>query len=216
LRISVDTKAAVKVGELSRDGLSRTLVKALDHDFHPDAVVVPVGILVPKTGELWIHIVKSPATADAIADTIESWWFANRGRLPGVTSLLINQDNGPENNSRRTQFMSRMVQFADEAILHVELAYYPPYHSKYNPIERCWAALENYWSGALLDSVDAVVGYASNMTWKGLHPVVQFVQRVYQKGVSLSDAAMRAVEARLDRHPALGRWFVNIDFAWPS
>ena len=116
----------MKVGELSRDGLSRTLVKALDHDFGPDAVVVPVGVLVPKTGELWIHIVKSPATADAIADTIESWWFANRSRLPGVTSLLVDQDNGPENNSRRTQFMARMVQFADQAILHVELAYYPP------------------------------------------------------------------------------------------
>ena len=109
-----------------------------------------------------------------------------------------------------------MVQFADQAILHVELAYYPPYHSKYNPIERCWAALEKYWNGALLDSVDAVVGYASNMTWKGVHPIVRLVERVYQKGVSLSDAAMRGVEARLDRHPTLGRWFVNIDFAFPS
>ncbi len=205
----------MKVGELSRNGLSRTLVEALDHDFAPDAVVVPVGILVPQTGDLWIHIVKSPATADAIADAIESWWFANRARLPGITWLVIDLDNGPENNSRRTQFMSRMVQFADEAILHVELAYYPPYHSKYNPIERCWAALEHYWNGALLDSIDAVVGYTSSMTWKKKHPVVQRIARVYEKGVSLADAAMRKVEARLDRHPTLGRWFVNIDFALP-
>ena len=104
-----------------------------------------------------------------------------------------------------------MVQFADTARLHVELAYYPPYHSKYNPIERCWAALEHYWNGDLLDSLDAVAGFASNMTWKGMHPVVQFVERVYTKGVTLAAAAMRDVEARLERHPTLGRWFVNID-----
>lgn len=205
----------MKVGELSRGGLSRTLVEALDHDFRPDAVVVPVGILAPKSGNLWIYIVPSPLTADAIADAIDSWWVANRERFPSVGRLVIDQDNGPENNSRRTQFMSRMVQFADEAVIDVELAYFPPYHSKYNPIERCWAALEKYWNGALLDSIDAVVGYASNMTWKGMHPIVQFVNRVYEKGKSLTDAAMRQVEARLDRHPTLGRWFVNIPIVIP-
>jgi hypothetical protein len=215
LRISVDAKAAVKVGQLSRNGLTRKLVEALDHDFAPDAVVVPVGILVPKTGELWIDIVKSPVTADAIADVVEGWWHATRPRFPGIDWLLVDQDNGPENNSHRTQFMARMVKFADTARLHVELAYYPPYHSKYNPIERCWAALEHYWNGDLLDSLDAVAGFASNMTWKGMHPVVQFVQRVYTKGVTLADAAMREVEARLKRHPTLGRWFVNIDFTPP-
>lgn len=210
LRFSVDCKAAVKVGKFSRDGLSRTVVDALDHDFQPDAVVVPVGILLPKIGKLFIYIVPSPATADAIADAIKSCWLDNRERFPGASRVVIDQDNGPENSSRRTQFMSRMVQFADEAAVHVELAYYPPYHSKYNPIERCWAALEKYWNGALLDSMAAVVGYASNMTWKGMHPVVQLVSRVYPRGVSLTDEAMRKVEARLDRHATLGRWFVNI------
>ena len=42
--------------------------------------------------------------------------------------------------------------FARQDQLRVELAYYPPYHSKYNPIERCWGVLENYWNGSLLDS----------------------------------------------------------------
>ncbi|NCR97904.1 MAG: hypothetical protein EWV58_05860 [Microcystis aeruginosa Ma_MB_F_20061100_S19] len=37
-------------------------------------------------------------------------------------------------------------------------------HSKYNPIERCWAVLENYWNGAILDSIDAALNWASNMT----------------------------------------------------
>ena len=48
---------------------------------------------------------------------------------------------GSENNSRRTQFIKRMIEFADKHSIQVRLAYYPPYHSKYNPIERCWGAL---------------------------------------------------------------------------
>ena len=168
------------------------------------------------TGELWLSIVRSPLTADAIADAIERWWFEVRERFPDVVQLVVNQDNGPENNSRRTQFMTRMVQLADESLLRIELAYYPPYHSKYNAIERCWAALETYWNGALLTSIDAVVGYASNMTWKGRHPIVSFVDRVYDKGVTLTKEAMRQVEARLVRHPTLGPWFVQIPPRLPS
>lgn len=205
----------MRVGELSRNGLSRTVTDALDHDFGPDAVVVPVGILIPATGELWIFIIRTPVTADAIADTIERWWSEVHDRFPDVGWLVINQDNGPENSSRRTQFMSRMVKLADDASIHVELAYYPPYHSKYNAIERCWATLEKYWNGAILDSVAAVVGYASNMTWKGKNPTVHLIRKVYPKGVSLDDAEMSKVEARLDRHTTLGRWFLNIDFAIP-
>ncbi|MBW4528929.1 MAG: hypothetical protein KME18_27860, partial [Phormidium tanganyikae FI6-MK23] len=49
----------------------------------------------------------------------------------------------------------------------VHLVYYPPYHSKYNPIERCWAALENYWNATVLDSIQTALCWAANMTWKG-------------------------------------------------
>jgi hypothetical protein len=210
LRISVDTKAAVKVGCFSREGTNRVLVEALDHDYRPDAVVVPVGILLPQSGLLWIYIVPSPVTADAIVDAIEACWRDNRSSFPKVKRLVIDQDNGPENNSHRTQFMGRMVSFADHAGIDVRLAYYPPYHSKYNPIERCWAALEKSWNGSLLDTVEAVVGYASNMMWKGMSPVVGRVEKVYEKGVALTKAAMKAVEARLTRDDTLGRWFVDI------
>ena len=54
--------------------------------------------------------------------------------------------------------------------LTIELAYYPPYHSKYNPIERCWGVLEVYWNGELLDSEAAVLGFAGSMTYGGKHP----------------------------------------------
>ena len=53
--------------------------------------------------------------------------------------------------------MQRLVEFAQRSHLTIRLAYYPPYHSKYNPIERCWGILEQHWNGALLDSVEAVM-----------------------------------------------------------
>ena len=64
---------------------------------------------------------------------------------------MIYLDNGPKNSGRRTQFLKRMVQFADWSGLEIRLVYYPPYHSKYNPIERCWSALEKKWNGVLTD-----------------------------------------------------------------
>lgn len=69
--------------------------------------------------------------------------------------------------------------------MKIRLVYYPPYHSKYNPIERCWAALENYWNGTILDSVDAAVAWASNMTWKSISPIVHLVETTYEKGVKV-------------------------------
>jgi hypothetical protein len=49
------------------------------------------------------------------------------------------------------------------------------------------------------------------MTWKGLHPVVELSYKVYQKGITLGKAAMPAVEARLERHPALPKYDIWIN-----
>lgn len=103
-----------------------------------------------------------------------------------------------------------MVEFAHRYGLRVRLAYYPPYHSKYNPIERCWRILEHHWNGALLDTVDTLVRFAETMTWKGRHPVVKLITTIYQTGVKLTKHAMAAVEAQVSRLPELERWFVDI------
>jgi DDE family transposase len=82
--------------------------------------------------------------------------------------------------------------------------------SKYNPIERCWGILENYWNGALLDSIDPVIQFATTMTWKGKCPGVELVPTTYQTGVKLTKEAMQRVEAQLQRLPGLDKWFVDI------
>ena len=53
--------------------------------------------------------------------------------------------------------------------------------------------------------------WAKKMTWKGIHPVVELSRKVYQKGISLAKAAMRAVEERLQRHPELPKYDILIN-----
>jgi len=183
---------------------------AADHDFQPEATVTPVGILLPALDELFLYAVTSRVTSDCLADRLVQWWEAVRGRFAHVTTLVVNLDNGPENHSHRTQFMHRLVQFAARVHLTVRRAYYPPYHSKDNPVERCWGILEQHWNGTLLDSLDAVLGFAATMTWKGRRPQVAAVTTVYARGVTLTKEAMADVETRLTRHPTLGKWFIDI------
>jgi hypothetical protein len=143
LRISLDTKAKVKIGEFSRGGVARgqESVRAADHDMHPDALLVPAGILEVDSNQLNIVFGTSRDTSDFVADCLELWWTNRQSAHLGVRRLLIDLDNGPEIASSRTQFMKRLVEFSDQHQLTLELAYYPPYHSKYNRVERCWGIL---------------------------------------------------------------------------
>ena len=211
LRISLDAKAVVKIGESSREGYSRVPVAAADHDFQPDATVTPFGFLLPHSGDLFLYLSTSKATSDFIVDSLEDLWQTTlHPRFPTVTTLVLNLDNGPENHSRRTQFLKRLVDFVAKHQITLHLAYYPPYHSKYNPIEHCWGSLEQHWNGALLDEVKTVVKFAESMVWNGMHPVVKLVTTVYETGVRLTQAAMAELETQVNRLPSLEKWFVEI------
>jgi transposase len=208
VRISIDTKDRVKIGDFSRRGRSRQEVKAADHDFSHN-FVTPFGILDVTTGCIQLFFTKSKVTADFMVDAIEQFWIKS-GYRETKDTLIINADNGPENSSRRTQFMKRIVEFAARYQVKVILAYYPPYHSKYNPIERVWGRLEQHWNGDLLRDEDTVYAFARSMTWKGAHPVVWIIEQVYEKGKKLSKKAMDVYESLIQRDSKMGKWFVTI------
>ena len=210
LRMSLDTKATVKIGLFSRGGDNWVEVKGLDHDFKPEATLSPFGILLPRYQELFLYLARSRITSDFIVDMLEHCWEGVRGRFPRVDTLLLNQDNGPENHSRRTQLLKRIVAFGQAQRLTLRLAYYPPYHGEYNPIERCWSVLENHWNGTLLESIPTALRFAQTMTWHGKHPLVQLVDKIYQQGVKLTAAEMKELETQVQRHPGLEKWFVDI------
>jgi hypothetical protein len=212
LRLSLDTKAKVKIGAFSRGGVARgqDSVRAADHDMHPEAVLAPAGILEVDNDQLHIIFGTSRDTSDFVADCLELWWTNRQSAHSGVRRLLIDLDNGPEIASSRTQFMKRLVEFSDRSQLTLELAYYPPYHSKYNLIERCWGILENHWNGTLLSSIPTALAWARTMTWRGVAPIVHLIDRVYETGVRLLPRDFRPIAARLERSLSLPKWSLII------
>ena len=210
LRLSVDAKATIPIGLFSRGGTSRLTIKAWDHDFKPETKVTPLGIFLPQYDQLYLFLLTGSLTADAIADCIRETWLMLADRFPTVQTLLLNLDNGPENHSRRTQFMQRLTELVDECQLTIELAYYPPYHSKYNPIERVWGVLEQHWNGTLLDSINTVLQFAKTMTYNRVHPIVKQISKTYHTGVRLSQQAMAQLEHRFERWAGLEKYFVRI------
>jgi len=155
-------------------------------------------MLLPESGNSHLWFSEGKVTADFMAnrkDEMIPKWMKKKV----FSELFINADNGPENSGRRTQWLKRLVGVADKHQIMIKLAYYPPYHSKYNPVERLWGILENHWRGKLLESVEKTLGLARTMTYKGIHPTVRKVTRRYKHGITVAKAAMQEVEARLER-----------------
>jgi len=212
MRISIDTKATVNVGEYSRGGRSRgaKAVKALDHDMRSKEKLIPGGILEPVTGKSFLFFGTSYKTSDFIVDGLFLWWEERKQELCGLKNLVINADNGPECSGRRTQFLLRMTEFADMSGLSVRIIYYPPYHSKYNPIERYWAGLEKSWNGYLLDTVETALKRAGNFFWKGMRAMTRLLDAPYEKGIKVCGDEKSDLEKRLDRSAALPWWDIRI------
>jgi len=210
LRLSLDTKSVVKIGEFSRGGYNRQGDDALDHDYAPAAKLTPFGIVLPQTKETFFWMATSKVTADFMADRLEELLPKLLERCPGLETLVINADNGCESSGQRTQWLKRLSELSDTYELHIQLAYYPPYHSKYNPIERCWGVLENHWRGELLTTIEKAIGLARSMTDAGINPKVRLIRKVYQSGITLAKKEMLKLEKRLCRKISLEKWFITI------
>jgi len=211
VRLSMDCKATVKIGEFSRGGLSRGNNKAYDHDFSTQGSHTPCGIVNEDTGQIYINMGCSYKTSDFIIDTLNGWWKNQTlEEQLRIDKIQIKMDNGPESSGVRTQFLKSIVEFSDSIGKPLQLLYFPPYHSKYNPIERCWGILELHWNGTLLSSVDVMTKWAKTMLWKGIHPIVEVSTVIYEKGISLKKAAMKEIERRLIRNPNLPKWDILI------
>jgi hypothetical protein len=176
----------------------------------PKEKLVPGGILEPVSGKAFLFFTESNKTSDFIVDGIELWWNTRKEELDTVRRLVINMDNGPECSGRRTRFLERMVDFSDQSGLEICLAYYPPYHSKYNPIEHYWGGLERSWNGYLLDCVETVLKRAGNFTWRSVQPTVTLMTGLYEKGITLCQKERASLEERLLRNEYLPKWDITI------
>lgn len=178
----MDCKAAVKIGDYSRGGKTRGHHQAADHAMGCQEKYTPFGRVNEETGQLHSTFGSSAKTSDFIVDSLHAWWEDQSPEVQTQCTLLpIKADNGPESSGRGTPFLKRMGAFADPIGKPVQLLYYPPYHSKYNPIECCWGVLEQHWNGSLLVDVQTILAGAKSMTWKGIHPVAEWTQTLYEK-----------------------------------
>ncbi len=98
---------------------------------------------------------------------------------------MIILDNGSDNSSVRTIFLSGLINIKKKYNIKIELVYYPPYHSKYNPIERLWARVEINWNGFLLETVESYLNFMRNLTWKGVKSVTKLKEVKYQEGLTI-------------------------------
>ena len=171
---------------------------------------MPFGILNMVTGAVMILFGTSYETGDFWADCLEHWWEKTKGNCGRVRRLVIRLDNGPICASNRKLFLKRLLAFSQRTGLEIHLVYCPPYHSKYNPIERVWGVLEMHWNGALLTDLGVAMNWAASMTWNGRHPDVVHLDREYTRGIKVPRAEMKQVNAHVRRSKTLPKYDVTI------
>lgn len=209
VRLSIDAKARMNIGNFSRGGRNRVLTKTEDHDLGVNEKLTPFGFYLPQHADFFLFFTRGYASSDFIVDRLEEIWPIIQEKY-GVDTLTINADNGMENSSLRTQFIKRLVEFAGKSNIKIKLAYYPPYHSKYNSIERVWGAYENHISGDVMDTVESTLKFAESMTYNGKNPIVELTEKIYKTGVTVSKKAMEKYNQFVKRMPSLEKWSLII------
>jgi hypothetical protein len=192
--ISLDTKKKEKLGNFYREGHLYTLeeITTWDHDFNSfaEGVVIPHGIYDLKSNVGYIQIGTSYETSQFACDSLRYWWRTyGSQQYPQTTSLLVLCDGGGSNSSRYYIFKYDLQQLADELGIEIRIAHYPPYCSKYNPIEhRLFPHVTRACQGVVFTSVELVKQLMSKTkTETGLKAFVHIIDKVYERKRKVCD-----------------------------
>lgn len=187
--ISMDTKKKEYLGNFYRPGHLYTtrVIYTLDHDFTSLAqgVIIPHGLYDLTLNKGYLTLGTSHDTAEFAADSLRSWWLAQgKSDYPLATSLLLLCDGGGSNNVRHFIFKQEIQHLADELCIEIRIAHYPPYCSKFNPIEhRLFPHVTRACQGVIFKSVEVVKELmACTKTQQGLQVTVNLLDKVYQTG----------------------------------
>jgi Rhodopirellula transposase DDE domain len=218
--LSIDLKSRELLGNFFRTGtlFTRQTIRVFDHDFAEFAqgVVLPHGIYDLKQNRGYIHIGTSHDTSEFACDCLKDWWERfGRAAYPGAKSLLVLCDGGGSNpaDTERGQahlFRTDLQGLVNDLGLEIRVSHYPPYASKYNPIEhRLFPHLTRACRGMILQSVALVAELMRKAkTRTGLSVVVDLLDKVYETGRQVSQATKDAVN--LIRDTVLPRWNYRI------
>ena len=187
--ISIDTKKKEMLGNFHRDGVTDATEPTIvnDHDFASASTgkVIPHGIYDVAKNEASMHLNSSSDTSELACDSIELWWQEQgRGDYPGATELLVLCDGGGSNSSSHYIFKQDLQALSNRLGLKIRICHYPPYCSKYNPIEhRVFPHVTRACKGVPLESIETAKHYIEKTeTTKGLGVVVRLLDKVYKTG----------------------------------
>jgi hypothetical protein len=208
---SIDTKSKEHLGTLYRKGrvLSSSPFLAFDHDYPSwaDGVVIPHGIYDRRLNLGHINLGLSRDTSQFACDSFR--WFWNRigkQRYPNATSILWVCDGGGSNSSRKYIFKHDLQCLSETIGLDIRVAHYPPYCSKYNPIERrFFSQVGRVCAGMLFDTVERVVELMRKTTTRtGLRTTVNVIKTLYPKKRNATDEMKENLRIVFD--DLLPRW----------
>ena len=199
------------LGNLYRDGYTYTtkIIEVYDHDFPylADGVVIPHTIYDLQRNRAYVNIGISKDTSEFACDSIKLWWLnCGRYQYPNSTSILMLADSGGSNSCRHYIFKEDLQKLVDEIGVQIRVAHFPPYTSKWNPMEhRVFPHITRSLKGVILRSYEYVKELIENTTTKtGLEVKAQIVDKVYQTGRKYSDNFKETMKIVLDDF--LGQW----------
>ena len=209
--ISMDPKKKEFIGNLYRSGTLYTTetVTTLDHDFFSlaDGRVVPHGIYDLQNNRGYLTLGISKDTSEFACEAIKSWWI-NYGicLYPQAHSILIKCDGGGSNNSNHYLFKSDLKKLVNELNIEIRIAHYPPYTSKYNPIEhRLFPHVTRACQGMIFTSIELVKELMEKTHTKtGLSVVVNVLDKVYKTGRKVADGFKETMKIIFDEY--LPKW----------
>jgi hypothetical protein len=209
--ISIDTKKKELLGDFYRDGRIDTqeTIETNDHDFGSagTGTVIPHGIYDVGRNEGYIHLNTSHDTSELACDSIAAWWEGHgQPAYPRATKLLIVCDGGGSNSASRYVFKEGLQKLADHLGLEIRVAHYPPYCSKYNPIEhRMFPHVTRACRGVIFRSLETVRYYVSKAeTSTGLTVKVSILEKVYQTGRKCAAGFKKTMKSVFDK--ILPKW----------
>jgi hypothetical protein len=209
--ISIDVKKKEEIGNFYREGkvYCTEAVEVFDHDFKSFScgTIIPHGIYDTKRNEGYITLGNSKDTSEFCCECIKDWWI-NYGRIyyPDASSILALADGGGSNSSRHYIFKEDLQKLADETGIEIRMAHYPPYTSKYNPIEhRLFCHVTRACEGVVFSSMEVVnelIGGAS--TSKGLKVFSSIKDKAFQTGRKIAEGFKENMGIIFDDF--LGKW----------
>lgn len=200
------------IGQLYREGQLYTQesgVEVFDHDWKSlaNGVVIPHGLYDLALNIGYVHIGTSHDTSEFACEAIRQWWNQHGcHQYQTAGSILLLCDGGGSNSSRQYLFKQDLQALVNELGIEIRIAHYPPYTSKYNPIEhRLFPHLTRVCQGVIFESVEMVKDLmAKAKTQTGLNVFVSILDQVYQTGRKVTEEFKQMMEIVFDDY--LPQW----------